>query len=82
MSSQGSASALLILVPKPRRSRGVRNHCADITDGATEPAVDIPSSAISTAPASELMVMRVLFRLRPVIGVKEYRVLDRLARGV
>lgn len=76
ISSQGSASALLILVPKPRRSRGVRNHCADITDGATEPAVDTLSSTISPAPASELMVMAVLFRLRPVLGVEEYGVLD------
>lgn len=50
--SQGRISALLTLVPRPSRSRGVRCHWADMTDGATEPAMDIESSAKSRSRAA------------------------------
>jgi hypothetical protein len=67
--SQGTCSARM-RPPRPSRSRGVRYHCADMVEGATELAAMLaPSSKAAAYSASSLRVAPVLLRLRPLRGV-------------
>ena len=69
--SHGTCSARMRL-PRPRRSRGVRYHCADMVEGATELAAMLaPSSKAAAYSASSFSVALVLLRLRPLRGVDD-----------
>jgi hypothetical protein len=88
ISSHERSSVRLIRPPNPSRSWGLRYHWADMTDGASEPETDEPSSATGTFSFPSGRVIPVLDRLLLVRGVDGYGVLeksgvpDRLGLGV